>query len=395
MATERLYFSDPNLLEFEGVVVAHASYGDQPSLVLDRSAFYPEGGGQLPDHGALGDARVIDVQVDDAGVIHHRLDGVLPALGTRVAARIDRARRRSHMALHTGQHILSRALVDEAGAETVSSRLGDTTCTIDVGIAALDEAALSRAEALANSVIDDDVSVRAFFPEPGELEAMPLRRKPKVEDNVRVVRIGDFDVTPCGGTHCVRSAQVGSLYVTGTERYKGGTRITFVSGPRARLELGGQARLLRDLSRGFSCAPGDVPAAIDKIRRERELAREELAKFRAKIADSAADQLVREARDKGQTLVVAVLDDAPPELVRGVAAKISGDTELTAVVSAPSAEGVHVIVARGSQSSFDCKAYFARLAQAGGGRGGGRVERAEGRFPAGTDVRGLLEAVGS
>jgi alanyl-tRNA synthetase len=235
--------------------------------------------------------------------------------------------------------------------------------------------------------------VRAFFPEPGELEALPLRRKPKVDKNVRVVVIGDFDVTPCGGTHCTRSGQVGSLYVTGTERYKGGTRITFVSGPRARKELGAQARLLRDLGRGFTCAPGDVPAAIDKIRRERDTAREDLGKLRATLADSAADELVKRARESGESVVFAVLPEASAELARSVAAKISGASDLAAVVFAPTAEGVHAIVARGAQSSFDCKAYFGRLASAAGGRGGGRVERAEGRLPPGTDLDSLMKSV--
>src|SRR5262249_3425100 len=158
---------------------------------------------------------------------------------------IDRARRRVHMALHTGQHTLSRALVDVARADTVSSRLGETACTIDVDQAQVAERDLARAEDLVNSIIDADAPVRAFLPEPGELAALPLRRPPKVETDIRIVAVGEFDYSPCGGTHCLRTAQVGFVSVTGVERYKGKIRITFAAGRRARAELAGHASVLQ------------------------------------------------------------------------------------------------------------------------------------------------------
>src|SRR5262245_30140077 len=124
-ATERLYFSDPELTEFEADVIGVSNLETGIALILDRSAFYQEGGGQLADRGTLGETAVADVQVDEAGVVHHVISGAAPAIGSRVFGRVDRARRRLHRALHTGQHMLSRALVDVARAETVSARLGE------------------------------------------------------------------------------------------------------------------------------------------------------------------------------------------------------------------------------------------------------------------------------
>ncbi|HLL84907.1 MAG TPA: alanyl-tRNA editing protein, partial [Longimicrobium sp.] len=216
-STERLYFSDPFLHRFTGRVIAHGTWSKTPSVVLHQTAFYPEAGGQMADRGLLGGLPVRDVQVDDEGVVHHLLDlpqgGALPEVGAEVSGEIDRVRRRVHMALHTGQHMLSRALVDVAGAATVSARLGESLCTIDVDLDVLDEAKVAEAEELVNSVIDDDIVIRSFFPNAEELAALPLRRKPKVTDNIRVVQIGEFDVSPCGGTHCTRSAQVGLVRV--------------------------------------------------------------------------------------------------------------------------------------------------------------------------------------
>lgn len=388
-ATERLYFADPWLLEFEAEVVGHGEHAGRPTLLLDRSAFYPEGGGQLADRGQIGGVSVADVQVDEAGRVHHLLDGALPALGARVAGRVEGARRRQHMALHTGQHVLSRALADVASAETVSARLGETDATIDVNVAQLADTLVARAEELASSVVDDDLPVRAFFPSPDELRALPLRREPKVTDEIRVVAVGDFDFTPCGGTHCTRTSQIGVLHVTGTERYKGGTRVHFAAGARARELLIAESEALRALGKSFTCGPMDVAAAIDKLRRELEGAREALGKLRARVAARAAAELVESARASGDHVVVACLEGATPELLKSVAQRISTIEDAVMLLAGTSAEGMPLLVARGPTSPFDCGAFVRRLAQASGGRGGGRPEWAEGRLPAGTDFEAL------
>ncbi len=132
-ATEKLYFHDPWQLSFTGRVLARSSWNEAPSLVLDRTLFYPEAGGQLGDRGTLGPFTVTDTQIDDAGVIHHLIaQSAVEATPETLEGSLDRARRRAHMALHTAQHLLSRALLDVAEAATVSSRLGETECTIDV-----------------------------------------------------------------------------------------------------------------------------------------------------------------------------------------------------------------------------------------------------------------------
>src|SRR5262249_6482366 len=125
--TPRMYYDDPRTLEFTARVVAHAAWNGAPSLILDRTAFYPESGGQMADRGTIapGGVPVVDVQVDDDGVVYHVIAGELPPVGAELAGSVDPARRRLHMSLHTGQHMLSRALADVARGETVSSRLGE------------------------------------------------------------------------------------------------------------------------------------------------------------------------------------------------------------------------------------------------------------------------------
>lgn len=375
-ATERLYHADSLHLRFTGRVIAHDTWEKKPSVILDRTAFYPEAGGQMADRGSLAGATILDVQVDDAGRVHHVIEGDLPAIDAEVTGEVDRERRRVHMALHTGQHMLSRALADLAHAATVSSRLGETACTIDVDQEAVEERRIAAAEDLVNAIIDDDVAVRAFFPTADELASLPLRRRPTVSENIRVVSIGDFDVSPCGGTHCTRSAQVGLVHVTGVERYKGKVRLTFSAGPRARRELGAHAATLRGLGRELSCDALLVPQGVAKLREELVGSRDALGKMRGRLAETIAAGLGKQGSP-----VVALIEDGSIDLLRSIATRLTADPAAVVVLGGRTPEGIGVLVARGASSSIDCGAVLKKLASAAGGRGGGRKEHAEGKLP--------------
>lgn len=398
MSTPRLHHDDPLLLSFEAIVAAHGQHGGSPSILLDRTAFYPESGGQMADRGALGGARVIDVQVDDAGLVHHLIEGELPAVGAAVSGAIDRDRRRLHMALHTAQHMLSRALVDIARAETVSARLGETACTVDVEVtkesgsdAALSERHLAEAEDLVNSLVDDDLLVRAFFPSPDELRALPLRRAPKVTDNVRVVDIGGFDVSPCGGTHCTRTAQVGLLHISGMERYKGKFRVTFNAGRRARRELSTSGEALRAVARELTCGPSDVGGAVEKLRRELAENRDAAKRYSERLAEASAGELLARAAATGSPHVVGAFEDVGVDFLRAVGARVAAERAAgVALIAGRAPGGTSVLVARGASSTFDCGAFLKRAAAASGGRGGGKPDRAEGRLPAEVDWPALV-----
>ena len=373
--TIRLYHEDAYRRTFDATVVAHAAWKDRAAVVLDQTAFYPEAGGQLGDHGTLGGARVVDTQERDDGAIVHVLDGEgeLPAVGARVTGELDWARRRQHMAQHTAQHLLSGTLLDRAQAPTASARLGETALTIDVARDRVPEGELAAAEQLANDLVDDDLPVRAWFPTSDELATLKLRRDPKVTDSIRVVAIGDYDFSPCGGTHCARTAQLGAIRITGAERYKGMTRVTFTAARRARAELFARDATLRALAAQFSCAPADVPAAIDKLRRDADAATADTTALRGRLATQIAAQLAT-----GTGPVVAALP-GDPELLRGVAAKLAASGR-DALLAASDETGTTVVLFRAAGSTLDCGALWKQLAARAGGRGGGRADRAEGRL---------------
>jgi alanyl-tRNA synthetase len=386
--TERLEQHDPHLLRFDACVLAHGTMpgGNVPSVVLDRSAFYPESGGQMADRGTLGGASVLDVQIEH-DVVHHQLEGPLPEIGTRIEGAIDRGRRRTHMALHSAQHALSRALADVAGADTKSARLGETACTIDVDVPGLADAKLSEAEDAVNALVDDDRPVRAWLPTIDELRALPLRRAPTRSEGVRVVDLGGFDVSPCGGTHVTRTAQIGLFRVEGSERYKGGTRITFSAGSRARSAARSEWLALGRAASRLVVPRADVEAGIERLERRLREEQERGGRLRVELAKQLARAAVPDAKGR----VYVDVGDAGVELARQLATTLARGEGLTVVVRASVDGEGHLVVTRGPGSSSDCGGLLRRLAAAAGGKGGGRPEHAEGRLPAGVDVLRALD----
>ncbi|HEX4449502.1 MAG TPA: hypothetical protein VH143_01475 [Kofleriaceae bacterium] len=366
--TRRLYHDDAYLRRFDATVIAMTAYNDRPAAVLDQTAFYPEAGGQLGDRGTLGGVSVRDTQELDDGTIVHLVDEALP-LGA-IAGDLDWARRRQHMAQHTAQHLLSGTLLERARAATASARLGESALTIDVTRDRVPDAELAAAEELANDLVDDDLAIRAWFPSADELAQIKLRRDPKVTADIRVVAIGDFDFSPCGGTHCTRTSQLGTIRITNSERYKGMTRVTFTAGRRARAELFTRDQVLRGLAARFSCAPAEVPAAIDKLARDVDAQSSELTALRGRLATLVAESL------PGTGAAIAALP-GDAEMMRAVASKLVAAGR-DALLYAPDAGTVLLMRAPGS--TVDCGALWKQLAAKLGGRGGGKADRADGRL---------------
>jgi alanyl-tRNA synthetase len=399
--TEKLYWKDPFLATFEAPAgSARASeLGGKPTIVLSATAFYPEGGGQLGDIGTLEVAgqklEVQDVQIDDAGEIHHLLAAPLPFAVTEETLRgaLDTRRRRDHMAQHTAQHMVSHALVDVAHADTVSARLGATDCTIDVDVASLSDAALAKVEDLVNAVVRDDVAVRSLFPTAEELSKMSLRRAPKVTTGVRIIDIEGFDLTPCGGTHCTRTGQIGVVTLAGTESYKGKVRVSFHAAGRALADARAKAEVMKQLASEFTCSPFDVPGAVHKLRSELKAKLDALSGLRGELVELiAVEALGAHPPDpSGTTRIVLVRPKDDLGMLRTLAGRLASRPDVVAFCAAPepTTGELLLVVQRGASAAFDAGGWLKATSQKLGGRGGGRPERAEGRLPPGID---LLEA---
>jgi alanyl-tRNA synthetase len=389
--TERLYYGNSLLFDFRAEVLGHSQFEGSPSLILNQTAFYPEGGGQNPDHGTLNAGSVVNVQVDDDGLIHHFVEGSSFSTGDRVEGIINPQRRRLNMALHTGQHMLSRALLDVANAPTVSSRLGEGNCTIDLDVDHLSDADVARAEQLVNDVINDDRNIRSWFPSDEELAQMVLRRTPKVQSGIRVVEVDGFDLTPCGGTHCTNTAQIGLVRIRALERNKGMYRISFAAGSRARNEVLESTLILRDLARSFSCGPDGVTSAVSKVQEHLENSKLALKEQTELLAQALYIQLLA---DQGkEEIIIAEIPGASRDLLLSIADRIVAEPNRAALMAGLNNDSTAVLLLRGVESSFDCGTFLKTAASLAEGRGGGRPERAEGRLPAGIKWREICQEI--
>lgn len=232
-------------------------------VYLTQSAFYPTSGGQPHDIGTLSGLDVVDVVIDGSTVVHV-VDGVL-AVGDKVVGHIDWARRFDHMQQHCGQHILSAAFEHLFGWHTVSFHLSENSVTIDIEAEEYDEAQVERAEALANRIVFEDRPISSRFVDREELSSIPLWKPSKVEENIRIVTIEDFDYNACGGTHPSSTGQVGMIKVTKVEKVRQGLRLSFLCGTRALQDYGTRVDVLTNVGNRLSAGLNEVVTAVTNL----------------------------------------------------------------------------------------------------------------------------------
>jgi alanyl-tRNA synthetase len=377
--TERLYYTDAGLLDFDARVVATREVDGRAAVVLDRTAFYPTSGGQPYDTGTLGDARVVEV-VDDGEEILHILDSPL-ATGAAVRGTVDAARRLDHAQQHTGQHVLSAAFDRLFRNRTLSFHMGADVSTIDLA-AVMSPDDVERAVDEANRVVWENRPVTVRFASADEARTMGLRKESVREGELRLVDVTDFDLSACGGTHVPRTGTIGVIAVTGTEKFKGGLRVSFVCGGRMLRSFRGLRDSVTGSIRALSVLPAELPAAIQKLVAESKALRKRAAELQASLAVHEAARLLAEApRAAGVAIVAAVVEgwDAPglkaiasAVLASGPAAvALAGSDTPTLVVTGRSSD---VNPTAGIPGAGDLvKALTAKF----GGKGGGTPELAQ------------------
>ena len=281
--TDRLYYDQSYLKEFDATVAAIHPQGEKWAVSLDRSAFYPTSGGQPFDTGTLNAARVSDVFVDDDGEVWHIVDAPL-SVGDAVHGQIDWARRFDHMQQHAGEHMIAGAVWRQFRGSTIGLHLGADCSTIDVtmpnGETHLTDAQIRALEDDVNDQVQRDVPIRCWFPSADELKTLPLRKPPTVHEHIRVVAIGDCEMVACGGTHPSSAGQIALVKIIGAHPSKGKLRLSFLCGSRAVMDYRARYDVCERAAGLLSAQIGQIPDGIDRMTKQIASLERELDKLR-------------------------------------------------------------------------------------------------------------------
>ncbi|HEY8224930.1 MAG TPA: DHHA1 domain-containing protein [Pyrinomonadaceae bacterium] len=392
-ATERLYYSDSHLIEFEARVIDKTErVSSWTAVTLDRTAFYPTGGGQPSDTGTLDDSKVLECIDDEENGVLHVIQGRAPELGATVKGRVDWARRLDHIQQHTGQHILSQAFVTLFNAPTKSFRVLSDVCEIDVEIANPTNELIERAVELANNVIweDREITIRSVTSD--EATSLPLRKEPAREGELRLIEIEGFDLTPCGGTHAYRTGEVGVIVVRAWERAKGLTRIEFAAGIRALADYRRANRTARAVAALYSASRDDGAKLTSRMLEENKELHRRVRSLEEIAARVEANELWSsiEPNPNGARIITHIFDNRDAESLKHLAQALMAHPFTVALLGSRDKGEARLVFARSADAPGDMNALMRRACELLNGRGGGKADLAQG---GGKKVENLARAI--
>lgn len=397
--TTKLYWNDSHLINFSATVEHFLDTDAGRFLVLNQSAFYPEGGGQPCDTGYINSTRVTEVTMDDDGRILHRLEGKAEfKVGETVSGAVDWQRRREMMQQHTGQHILSQAFFQLFGAETKGFRITDHSTEIDLTLEVHPdeiEAAIIRAEEMANGVVFDNREVRVHEVTPEEAAQLPLRKESFVADCIRVIEIADYDWSPCGGTHAKRTGEVGLIAARGWERAKKMTRVHFVCGGRALRDYRAASKTADAIALKFSVGREEAEPAVARLLDENKRLSRRVRELAGLAAKSEAQELIEAAEAVGGLRIVSrIFEDRDLEELKLLAHRLVDAEGVVALLAAKEGRMARLVFARSPNlpNSADMNTLMRAACERLGGRGGGKPDFAQGGGSQVSELNSALEA---
>ena len=366
--TEKLFYEDSHMITFCANVEACEKVGDYYEVVLDRTAFFPEGGGQSADTGMLGNIKVLDVQ-EKGDIIYHVLEGPI-AVGKEICGEIDWPQRFSDMQQHSGEHIVSGLIHATYGLNNVGFHMGKDAITMDFD-GAITKEQLKQIEKKANEVVVQNLDIRVLYPTKEELQNMEYRSKIEIAGQVRVVEIPGYDRCACCAPHVKKTGEIGIIKLTGMQNYKGGVRVSMLCGFRALENYEEKAESVKQVSVLLSAKEREIAGEVLRIKEELSEKKREIAVLQRELLTYRV-----QAIPEGQPLTIVfetgLEGDSPREYVNLLLEKNIG---IAAVFVGNSTDGYRYVI--GSRKK-DVRLYAKMIQEKFGGRGGGKAEMVQG-----------------
>ena len=375
MKTEKLYYKDAYIAEFSANVISCERAGDFYDAVLDKTAFFPEEGGQYSDRGTLGGANVLNVLEKD-GIIHHYVDSLISG---EVSGVISFDERYEKMQCHSGEHILSGLIHSLYGLDNVGFHLGAEEVTMDIN-SPLSEEELNRVEELANEIIYKNVDITTEFPTPDKLHTMQYRAKLDLTEDVRIVRIGEYDSCACCAPHVKSTGEIGIIKILGFTKLRGGIRIYITAGRRAMKTYREYYNSVRAVSALLSIPKSQIAEGVEKLLSDFAEIKSEFASYRLLKIENDARKIER----TDGNLVVCLPDATSEELIAFSNIALDRIEGMLVLLSGKDGDYKYVISSKNQDLRLTVKEINKSLL----GRGGGRPNMVQGSFACGIeDIR--------
>ena len=397
--TERIYYNYASAAPYEAEILELRQSGnDKTQIILDKTIFYPEGGGQPSDRGTINSVPVLNVQEKDGEILHLvSSEGINNLAAGPAKLILDLRRRRDHTQLHTGQHLFSGFLLRMYDAPTVSMHMGDENCTIDVGIEKLDDEALIAAEDAVADAIEENRPVIVHLCPPEDVSSFPLRKlPPQGEEVLRIVEIEGCDIVACCGIHLRTTAEIGLFRILGAEKYKGMTRISFTAGRRLLLH----SRRLRQnavfVSQALSVPVNEIGKGVYELLEKTAQTEKRLKALEEKNTRAKAEDLLKKTQRPVEAsgphiIVESYIDEDINEVLNiGKIAQKQCQCEMVFLLaSIPDIK----FCAFCSDKNFDLRPFLKGAFEAHGGRGGGGQSFFQGGFGTKEAMEGFLQTI--
>lgn len=372
--TQRLYYEDAYIKEFDAKVLRCTPLVNGFETVLDRTAFYPGGGGQPCDLGTLGNVNVLEVKYGSEEILHI-CDGPLRP-ESQAHGEIDWERRLAFMREHSGEHIISGIICKTHGCSNVGFHMGKDCVTIDFSKLLTDEE-IAAAEWAANKKVLENVDIHACFPDPETLETLEYRSKKELDGAVRIVTVPGADTCACCGTHVRRTGEIGPIKVTGSEHYKNGIRLNILIGEKALSDYAQKYENLRRISALLSVKPENAGDAVEKLLDSVNALKLEYGALKMQMLEQRAANI-----GGGEKAAVLFEQGLTPVDVRKLADRLQERVSFAAVFCGTDREGYkYVICGRG----MDITGLGKEFNRALNGRGGGKNPMIQGSVSARRD----------